>query len=191
MKKVDPTPFDVAVVNVVSQLLENRTQILPRYGQFPSKADVLTACGLSKEKWHEYLNHIRHVAIRPHLQSAIVMKLHRTFSVDPNYIYHYPAVKKMFLQDVFGIEPTDELSLKSAKELLTLAQLQRSQISVLKERNEELQEQVDSWRTIAKAQEKQMTVMSLAAEPPPDLTPDNPVKKPVTPKPYKPRKGKK
>jgi hypothetical protein len=191
MKKIDPTPFDVAVVNVVSQLLDNRTQILPRYGKFASKSDVLTACGLSIEKWHEYLNHVRHVAIRPHLQSEIVMKLHRSFSVDPNYIYYYPAVRKIFLEEVFGIQPTDELSMKSAKELLTLAQMQRTQISVLKEKVSELQDQVDSWRTIAKAQEKQMTMMSIAAEPPPTSAPDNPVKNPVNPRPYKPRKGKK
>ena len=187
MSKIEPTTFDIAVVNVVSQLLQYRLQLQPRLGNFESKAEVLTAAGLSKEKWFEYVNHNRHVAVRPHLQSEIVAKLHRHFRVDPNYIYHYPAVKEMFLENIFSVPVKDELPMKSAKELLSIAQMQRGQIHQLKEKVVELQEQVDSWRSIAKSQEKQLSYMNIAADSA-ATGKENPVKKPVKPATYKPRK---
>lgn len=190
MSKIDPTPFDIAVVNVVSRLLEYRLQLQPRFGSYESKAKLLTACGLSIEKWYEYVNHVRHVAQRPHLQSQIVAQLHRNFRVDPNYIYHYPAVKEMFMEEIFSVPVADELQMKSAKELLAIAQLQRSQLQQLKEKVVELQEQADLWRSIAKAQEKQLDSFSMAADAP-DKTTAKPVTKPVKPAVYKPRKGKK
>jgi hypothetical protein len=183
-KKVIPSAFDMGVINVVEYLCSVLTALKPEYEDFRHKNDILATLGIQKEKWHEIVNHQRHVSTKPQRQAEIVGILRMVFKVDPNYIYNYGTWQKMFLENIVVSEkPPDVVSGYSARELRASLLLQKEEIKKLRDELAETKDQLQLWKSLAQLLQQQGAPVTMAAEPESayiaQSSPSNPAKNPA------------
>lgn len=95
--KIEPTSFDLAVIEVVEYLSKEADRLNLNMEDVPNKKDILASVGISSPVWPLMVNHYRHVSTKPAKQTEIVKWLKEKYWINPEYIWNYPREKSMFL----------------------------------------------------------------------------------------------
>ncbi len=96
-KKITPTSFDLAVIEVVEHIYRNAEYLKLDLAEVPDKQDILSSIGINPQHWPQMVNHQRHVSKKSLKQQEIVSHLRKQYWVNADYIYKYPHEKEMFI----------------------------------------------------------------------------------------------
>jgi len=153
-KKIEPSPFDLAVINLV-EYIHRHAQQLPEHLHFiKGQADVCRALGIQPNLWPSIRDHYRHVSTRSSVQQQITNSLKTVFGVDVRYIASYPHHPTMFLgADVLFQEPQETYGYSSS-ELRRLVSLKDERIAHLERQHAQQQDQLQHYKTLLDAQGK-------------------------------------
>lgn len=101
-KTINPTPFDLAVIDVVETLSHNLHKIDSDIVHVNSKKEILDLLEINHLQWPDIRNNKRHVSTKSDTQSRIIHRLQTKFDVDPRFIYQYPHHKSMFARNIMA-----------------------------------------------------------------------------------------
>jgi hypothetical protein len=94
---IEPTNFDLAVIEVVEYLSREAEKLNLNTDHVPNKKELLASIHISSPVWPLMVNHYRHVSVKPAKQIEIVKLLKEKYWINPDYIWNYPREKEMFL----------------------------------------------------------------------------------------------
>jgi hypothetical protein len=97
--KVEPSSFDLAVIEVVNHIYQNAPRLNIELREVPDQKDILNSIGINPQHWPQMVNHNRHVSKKPLKQQEIVTQLRKLYWVNPDYIWKYPHEKSIFIID--------------------------------------------------------------------------------------------
>lgn len=179
---VNPTPFDLGVINVVEYLDSMLPQLSQEYAHLQNKKDILASIGINPASWSNMVNHQRHVTTKVAKQAEIVSKLRQLYKVDPQYIWNYGHYKRMFITNLVDTATVQATS--SAIEMRKTIVLLQERIDSLEQEIKRLNAEVKRYKSIAELQDRALQ-HSVAA----DTGGGQSGSKSGKPKPYPTKKG--
>lgn len=179
---VNPTAFDLGVINVVEYLDNMLPQLSQEYAHLQNKKDILASIGINPSSWSNMVNHQRHVTTKVSKQAEIVSKLRQLYKVDPQYIWNYGNYKRMFISNL--VDVNTEKQVGSASEMRKTIVLLQEKIESLEAEIRRLNAEVKRYKSIAELQDRALQ-HSVAA----DSGTAHPVTKSVKPVKYPTKKS--
>lgn len=183
---VQPTTFDLGVINVVEYLDAMLPQLSLEYVHLQDKRDILNAIGINPAHWSNMVNHYRHVSAKAAKQAEIVSLLKQQFRIDPQYIWNYGTYTRMFLQPIVSGDKKIAGMGHSSRELKRTISILYDEIANYKVTILELKKELQYWKSLAEMQGSAMHHLSIVAEPAVEYSAKNPAKAKSS-KPSKPR----
>lgn len=157
--KIEPSNFDLAVVEVVNYIDNNTQRIKLNVDVLPNQKEILAMIGINYTVWPQMVNHLRHVTTKTAKQIEIVKKLRERFLVNPNYIWNYPHEKEMFIVNNllvsedemdYGVKMPGSARLlkKELRKSYSENETLRSQLTIVMTENKNLKEDISNLRLL-------------------------------------------